>query len=56
MEWLECTRTTETLRDEGKLRIRGDFDTQLATADNRARLFAFLTAFLGRTVSILSAI
>lgn len=37
---------TEALGDEGDFGRVGDFDAQLARADNGTRLFAFLTAFL----------
>lgn len=36
----------EALRDEGDLGHVVDLDAQLARADNRARLLAFLSAFL----------
>lgn len=44
----DTTTDTETLGDERDLGVRVDFDTQLASPDNRARLLAFLTAFLHR--------
>lgn len=37
---------TEALGDEGDLGLGCYFDTKLACADHRARLFAFLTTFL----------
>ena len=37
---------TQALRDEGDLGVGGDFDAQLARADNWTRLLAFLPAFL----------
>jgi hypothetical protein len=40
----------QSLRDESNFRFGGDFDTELAGSDNRARFLAFLTAFL-RTIS-----
>ena len=36
------------LGDVGDARLGGDFDTELATLDDGARLLAFLTAFLSR--------
>ena len=36
----------ETLRDEGQAGLRGDFDTELAAADDGAGFLAFLTTFL----------
>lgn len=39
---------TQALRDEGDLGVGGDFDTQLACADDGTRLLAFLSAFLLR--------
>ena len=37
---------TEALGDEGDLGLGCHFDTKLACADHRARLFALLTTFL----------
>jgi hypothetical protein len=41
----------EALRDEGDFGGRVDFDAQFARADDWARLFAFLSAFLGLALS-----
>lgn len=41
---------TERLGDEGKTGIRGDLNTELATTDDGARLFALLTAFSRTTL------
>ena len=38
---------TQALGDEGDLGFRRNFDTQLTRTDDRARLFTFLTTFLG---------
>jgi hypothetical protein len=43
----DTTSNAQTLRDEGDFGRVCDFDAQLARADNRARLLAFLSAFLG---------
>lgn len=52
VEWAflraDTATNTQALRDEGNLGAGVDFDAQLARADNGARLFAFLPAFLGR--------
>jgi hypothetical protein len=37
---------TQTLRDESQAGLGRDLDTELATADHRAGLLAFLTTFL----------
>ena len=37
---------TEALRNEGNFGLGCHFDTKLACADHRARLFALLTTFL----------
>jgi hypothetical protein len=45
--WADTASDAEALRNEGDLGGRVDFDTQFARADDWARLFAFLSAFLG---------
>lgn len=42
---------TEALGDECETRLGGDFYTKLAAANNRARLFALLTALARATLS-----
>lgn len=44
----DTASNTQPLRYEGNLGGGIHFDAQFARADNRARLFAFLPAFLGR--------
>ena len=46
--WADTASDAEALRNEGDLGGRVDFDTQFARADDWARLFAFLSAFLRR--------
>lgn len=41
------TANAKSLRDEGNLGVRGDFDAQFASADDRTGFLAFLSAFLG---------
>lgn len=36
----------ETFRDEGNFGLRSDFDTELASANDRTGLLAFLATFL----------
>lgn len=47
----DTATNTKALGEEGNLRIGGHFNAELATAHDRARLFAFLSTFL-RCVSI----
>lgn len=42
------TSNAQRLRNEGEARLRRDFDAELSTADDRARLFTLLTT-LSRT-------
>ena len=44
--WTNTATDTESFRDVGNFGFRGDFDTELARPDDRARFLAFLTAFL----------
>lgn len=44
----DTTTDAKGLGNEGEAGIRGDFDTELATSNNRARFLAFLSA-LART-------
>ena len=46
------TAYAKPLRNEGYLRLRGHLNAELAGPDHRARLFAFLTAFLGLALVI----
>lgn len=47
----DTTTDTQSLRDEGDLGCVVHLDTQLARADDGARLFAFLSAFLWLALS-----
>lgn len=42
----DAATNTQAFRNESDLRFWGDFDAEAATSDNRARLLAFLPAFL----------
>lgn len=42
----DAAANAEGLGDEGNARVGGDLDAELAAADDRAGLLAFLTAFL----------
>lgn len=44
--WADTASDAQPLRDEGNLGVGGDFDAQLACADDRASLFALLATFL----------
>ncbi|KAH6898338.1 hypothetical protein B0T10DRAFT_104989 [Thelonectria olida] len=46
----DTTTNTERLGDEGKTVGGRDFDTELSATDDRARLFALLTAFSRATL------
>lgn len=43
----DTTTDAEGLGNEGETRIRSDFNTELATSNNRARFLAFLSALAG---------
>lgn len=42
----DTTTNAQSLGDEGDLGLGGDLDAKFASANHRARLFAFLTTFL----------
>lgn len=42
----DTTANAETLRDENNLRLGSDFNAETPTSHDRARLLAFLSAFL----------
>jgi hypothetical protein len=42
----DTATNTETFGNEGDLRLGGDFNTKPTAPNNRARLLAFLSAFL----------
>lgn len=44
--WANATSYAEGFRDKCDLRLGGDFDTEAATPDNRARLLTLLATFL----------
>lgn len=46
----DTATNAEALGDEGDFGIRRDFDAELPGSNDRARLFAFLSAFLHRSV------
>ena len=46
--WTNPTSDAKSFGDKGDFGLWSDFDTKFASADNGARLFTFLTAFLSR--------
>lgn len=52
----DAAADTERLGNEGEARIGGDFDAELAAADDGARLFALLTALARATLRAVSIV
>ena len=48
--WANTATDAKTLGNEGQARLGGNFDAKFTTANNRARLFAFLTTLPGSTL------
>lgn len=46
----DTATNTQRLGDEGEAGLRSDFDTELSTANHRARLLALLTTFARTTL------